>query len=176
MDRQKAIERILESEDLTDNLDDDAADWLLNWATSKVDTLLSVTAQSEQSDEKVNQLMRVMRQLNQMMADYADAAAEEMAPEIETFLAQYAETFGITRAQTAEDYQQVAADISEKQPTEAIQALIAFAQPDAAAASEAAPSASMANAPVTDTSATNAPASDDVKPADEIDDNWPLIS
>jgi hypothetical protein len=41
MDRQTASERITETENLTDGLEDDDANWLLDWGIARVDRLLA---------------------------------------------------------------------------------------------------------------------------------------
>src|SRR5262249_5634933 len=71
MDRQTAIDRITETENLTDGLEDDDANWLLDWGIAQVDGLVTGIKDEDEAGEKLNQLMSVMRTLNQIAADRA---------------------------------------------------------------------------------------------------------
>jgi hypothetical protein len=98
MDRQTAIERITETENLTDGLEDDDANWLLDWGIARVDGLLAGISDGDAAGEKLNQLMAVMRSLNQIAADRAAATPDALAADIRMFLARYQQAFGAPKA------------------------------------------------------------------------------
>ena len=94
MDRQTAIDRITETENLTDGLEDDDANWLLDWGIAHVDGLVTGIKDEDAAGEKLNQLMSVMRTLNQIAADRAAKPPDALAGDIRTFLERYQQAFG----------------------------------------------------------------------------------
>jgi hypothetical protein len=54
MDRQTAIDRITETENLTDGLEDDDANWLLDWGIARVDGLVTGIADEDAAGEKLS--------------------------------------------------------------------------------------------------------------------------
>jgi hypothetical protein len=98
MDRQTAIDRITETENLTDGLEDDDANWLLDWGIAHVDGLVTGIKDEDAAGEKLNQLMSVMRTLNQIAADRAAKPPDALAGDIRTFLERYQQTFGAPKA------------------------------------------------------------------------------
>src|SRR5690349_24926526 len=71
MDEQREIERITETENLTDGLEDHDANWLLNWGIGHVRDLIQGVKDDDAAGDKVHALMAVMRKLNQIEADRA---------------------------------------------------------------------------------------------------------
>ena len=69
MDRQLYVDRLLESENLTDNLEDKEANDLLTWGIAHIDGLINGAASADEAGEKVNRLMAVMRGLNSLAGD-----------------------------------------------------------------------------------------------------------
>jgi hypothetical protein len=100
MDRQTAIDRITETENLTDGLEDDDANWLLDWGIAQVDGLVTGIKDEDAAGEKLNQLMSVMRTLNQIAADRAAKAPDALAGDIRTFIERYQQAFGAPKAAT----------------------------------------------------------------------------
>jgi hypothetical protein len=86
MDRQTAIDRITETENLTDGLEDDDANWLLDWGIAHVDGLVTGIKDEDAAGKKLNQLMAVMRSLNQIAADRAAKPSDALAADIRAFL------------------------------------------------------------------------------------------
>ena len=64
MDRQLFIDKILESENLTDALEDEDADTLLNWGIKQVDALIEGVTDEDAAGERINDLMHMMRGLS----------------------------------------------------------------------------------------------------------------
>jgi hypothetical protein len=104
MDRQTAIDRITETENLTDGLEDDDANWLLDWGIAQVDGLVTGIKDEDAAGEKLNQLMSVMRTLNQIAADRAAKAPDALAGDIRTFLERYQQAFGAPKAAAPADH------------------------------------------------------------------------
>src|SRR6185437_11547059 len=94
MDENLAIERISETENLTDGLEDDDANWLLQWGTSRVGKLIAGIADDDAAGEKVNQLMAVMRSLNAIVADRAAETPAQLGASIQALRDQYGAAFG----------------------------------------------------------------------------------
>src|SRR5215470_12963108 len=94
MDEAQAKERMLEVENLTDALEDDDANWLLDWGTKKVGPLIQGIADDDQAGEKVNQLMSVMRSINRITGDRDAAPPDELAGDVQHLVEQYNAAFG----------------------------------------------------------------------------------
>ena len=69
MDRQLYVDRLLESENLTDHLEDDEANHLLDWGIAHIDGLINGASGADEAGDKVNRLMAVMRALNSLAGD-----------------------------------------------------------------------------------------------------------
>lgn len=79
MDKQRFIDRILETENLTDELEDSEAQWLLDWGIAALDPLLEGLEDAEIAGTKVNALMAVMRKLNHLVGRRDGRTREEIA-------------------------------------------------------------------------------------------------
>ena len=66
MNRQLFIDQILESENLTDELEDSDARWLINWGVSSLDPILSGITNEELAWDKVTALLSVIRKINRI--------------------------------------------------------------------------------------------------------------
>jgi hypothetical protein len=82
MDKKPFVERLLEVENLTDELQDRDANWLLDWGIGKLDTLLSDISDPETAGLKVNRLMAVMRKINRIAGSYAEKNSVDLADEL----------------------------------------------------------------------------------------------
>ena len=78
MDRQTFVDRLLESENLTDQLEDEAANVLLDWGVGKIDELIEGVTDHEAAGEKVNGLMHVMRGLNALAGNPTGATSQQL--------------------------------------------------------------------------------------------------
>jgi hypothetical protein len=74
MDRQSFVDRILELENLTNNLEDDDADDLFKWGIVQVDDLISKAGNDEEAGINLDQLIGVMRNINSLAGDPISAA------------------------------------------------------------------------------------------------------
>ena len=82
MDTERYIERILETENLTDALDDDDASWLLDWGIGKLDGLLQSVTDQATADRRAGALMAVMRKMNAIAGSYADKDPQSLAQDL----------------------------------------------------------------------------------------------
>lgn len=143
MDEQTAIDRITENENLTDGLEDEDADWLINWGISHVrEALAHVQGLNKPADEdaegnQLNALMAVMRKMNQIAADRNVKASDALASDVLEFVDQYAAVFGSTpkkmlEAQSmAQSLEKTTAAIHTATPRETMQHLLDLVQPAA---------------------------------------------
>jgi len=79
MDLQPFIERILEVENLTDNLEDSQAKRLLDWGIGQLPVLLADLADPIGAAEKTGDLMRVMRSINRLIPDRAALSPDDLS-------------------------------------------------------------------------------------------------
>lgn len=126
MDQQMAVDRILETENLTANLEDSDANWLLDWGIGHVPRLIGRIKDDEAAGTKVNELMAVMRKLNQIAADRAEKPTEELDKDIKELAALYSKAFGEIRKLGVDDFKQAVGEIRKKSPLETMQYLIDF--------------------------------------------------
>jgi hypothetical protein len=132
MEEQIAIERILETENLTDGLEDDDAQWLLDWGIAQVHGLIDGIEDDDLAGAKVNALMAVMRRLNQIAADREVLSVDVLSGEIRDFAKLYPKAFGkqphIAKINTA-TYTHTAEIIRNQTPLDAIQTMLALVIP-----------------------------------------------
>ncbi len=130
MDAQEAIERITETENLTDGLEDDDADWLLNWGIKLVPEVLQRAGKDKDAaGNAVNSLMAIIRSINKITSDREFMTADALTTDILALADQYAATFGTTNTLEPEALEKAAAAIHKATPHDAIQHLINLVQP-----------------------------------------------
>lgn len=78
-DPQNFIDRMLEVENLTDSLEDEDADYFLNWGIAKLKEQLEKTDDNDAAGEYTNDLMCFMRTLNQIAGNLEYIQPEELA-------------------------------------------------------------------------------------------------
>lgn len=93
MDKERFTERILETENLTDELEDADANWLLDWGVNKLDTVLQNSPDDETSGSRVNALMAVMRKINRIVGGYADKSPASLAEDLSSLRDLFATAF-----------------------------------------------------------------------------------
>ena len=87
MDKKLFVERMLETENLTDELQDPSANWLLNWGIGLLDVLLKDATDEEAAGLKVNALMAVMRKINRMVGIRLDKDPAALASDFKMLAA-----------------------------------------------------------------------------------------
>ncbi len=120
MDHQVLIDRLLESENLTDNLEDEDANTLIKWGISQVSPLTNGITDEDAAGEKVNNLMALMRQINSIAGNLSDISEDK----IQKLLEQFTQTFGKEHHVSDEERKTVAEKLSQMQPGEAVNYLL----------------------------------------------------
>lgn len=116
---ERAVERILDSENVRGMLQDEDAQWLIDWGIEQIRLLLKDVNDQDVADETTYRLMLVMRALNRFGAE------ESNTPEnVHTFVERYAAVFGQAKPLTPADEAQMARALASKSPVEAMQSLI----------------------------------------------------
>ena len=126
MDEELFTSRLLETENLTDNLEDDDANTLLDWAVGQIKGIISnpLTA-----GERVDGLMTVLRKINRLVPDLGARSPQDVAAALAE-LAQTAEgAFGWTPPAGVEDLQNLAEKLHSASTAEAVQALLDWLNP-----------------------------------------------
>src|SRR5690349_8828433 len=116
MNRQFLIDRLLEVANLTDQLQDDAADALIRWAVAQVDRMIAGTSNLEEALVKMQGLMTAMRGVNSLAGDPPNAPAESVAQ----LLAGYQAAFGTSRVVSDADRAALLKTISSMKPLDAV--------------------------------------------------------
>jgi hypothetical protein len=124
MREQDAIDRILETENLTYGLEDDDANWLLDWGIKLLPEVIGGVADDEVAGDKVNGLMAVMRKINQITADRADKDPEELSEDIHSLAGHSTRAFGIARSTNPDQELILAQQIAGLSSRETIQILL----------------------------------------------------
>jgi hypothetical protein len=119
-DPQNFIDRMLEAENLTDALEDEDADFLLNWGVTQLKEGLGKIEDHETAGEYTNNLMGFMRTLNQISEDL-----ENIRPEDLTVLAELRQkTFGTVQEQAIESYDEAATRLKGMTPRQVLEYLL----------------------------------------------------
>jgi hypothetical protein len=125
-DPQKFVDRMLEIENLTDNLEDNDANFLLNWGVDRLKKIVEPEADDESAGQRANQLHGFMRTLNQVSADLENVHQEDLAK-----LAECARgAFGTGQDLKPEDFAGKASTLKGMSQRQAIDQLIQWLSPD----------------------------------------------
>ena len=82
MDKTLFVDRILETENLTDEMEDAGANRLLDWGVSQLDDILQGAKNDKLAGDRVNALMAVMRKINRIMGSYAGQNPQDLAADL----------------------------------------------------------------------------------------------
>ena len=121
---ERAIERISETENLTDALEDDDANWLLEWGFNRLPGLIGSTPNDQEADSKLTQLMGVMRQVNYITGEREVLEEKDLEREIRVLADDYRKTFGKGRKPSPDDSRQIARELGRQPPRQAMQTLL----------------------------------------------------
>jgi len=124
LDRQTFVDRLLETENLTDQLEDDDANSLLNWGIAKIDELIEGVTDHEFAGEKINRLMHVIRGLNSLAGNPSGISTQGLVELLE----RYGQIVNGTTPVDEAEHRAVAEKISKMQPGEAIRFLTEWLQ------------------------------------------------
>jgi hypothetical protein len=124
LDRQIFVDRLLEAENLTDQLEDEDANVLLDWGIAKIDGLIEGVEDREAAGEKINSLMHVMRGLNSLAGNPSGISQQGLVE----LLNRYNQIVsGVIQVEDAE-HRSVAEQVSQMRPGEAIRFLTDWLQ------------------------------------------------
>ena len=123
MEKDIFVERMLEVENLTDELEDAQANWLLNWGISRLDGVLQGAADAEAGGDKANALMAVMRKINRMAGARRKADPETLAGDFAALSNLFSTAFGIEVAATPAECGLAAARLPKLSHQEAVEYL-----------------------------------------------------
>ena len=126
MEKDMFVERMLEIENLTDELEDDQANWLLNWGISRLDQVLQGAADAEAGGDKANALIAVMRKINRMTGARGTAGSETLADDLSALSGLFSAAFGKEYVVTAAECCLAAARLAKLSPQQAVEYLAAW--------------------------------------------------
>lgn len=126
MEKDMFVERMLEIENLTDELEDDQANWLLNWGISRLDQVLQGAADAEAGGDKANALIAVMRKINRMTGARGTAGSETLADDLSALSGLFSAAFGKEYVVTAAKCSLAAARLAKLSPQQAVEYLAAW--------------------------------------------------
>lgn len=100
-EKRLAAQVILDSEGLTDDLEDVAAKRLLDWGVAHAERL-AVEAADDDPERSVGSLRRLIKRVNNLVADRATLSDDEFAAELDDLAAMATELLGLhVQSQTA---------------------------------------------------------------------------
>jgi hypothetical protein len=124
MGKELYVERMLGVENLTDELEDPQANWLLNWGVARLDAVLKAAGgDPEAAGNKVNALMAVMRKINRMAGARQSAGAEALADDFLALNGLFTTAFGSERVVTASECQAAAGRLATLSAQQAVEYL-----------------------------------------------------
>ncbi|MBX3080396.1 MAG: hypothetical protein KF716_02110 [Anaerolineae bacterium] len=134
MDAQAAVERLLEMANLTDDLDDEAADHLIEWGANSLRALIAFEDDDQTSGDKLNKVTGLMRAARQIARQAPTSNPQALQHYIQLFLNNATELYPAQAVQRGtEVVQSLADELAGKSPTQAIQQLLAAVVPSASA-------------------------------------------
>lgn len=123
--KRLAVERLLDSEGLTDGLEDTAAKRLLDWGLAQTERLATETADDE-LERSTGGIRRLIKRVNNLIADRAMLTDDEFTAEVDDLQSLAAEKLG-ARVQSAMAVQPLLSErgrLSEKEMVERLTALL----------------------------------------------------
>lgn len=118
-DRQIFVERMLESENLTDELQDEEARWLIRWGIAQLDTILAGIEDPDISAQRASSLMHLIQSLNRMAGNPASVLPQDLADLLTT----YSEACGASRYVNEDEMAEIANKLSSMAPQEMLEFL-----------------------------------------------------
>jgi hypothetical protein len=126
MEKERFIERMLETENLTDELEDRDANWLLDWGIGMLDQALEGIAGDEAAGGKVNALMAVMRKINRITGNRENRDTQNLAADLLTLTGLFEAAFGAARPVTAAECAAAAAQLPALPSRQSLELLTAW--------------------------------------------------
>ncbi len=127
MEKATAVARITETENLTGDLTDADARWLIDWGVAHLDALVLGSPDATYADYRLTQLMAVMRALGGIGGTAAERPPALLVGDLRGFFARYALAFGQPNRVREADLAPLAARIRSLAPGAAMQTLLSTA-------------------------------------------------
>lgn len=123
----------METENLTDALDGDSANWLIDWALAQIPSLLRDVTDEATADEIIYNLMQTMRTLNGLGADAAELPAADLIESVREFSSRFGTVHKAALDLDEDRIRQTAEQIAGKPPLESLPYLVNLIKPAVAA-------------------------------------------
>ena len=120
VDLQIFIDRLLETENLTDYLEDEDADYLIQWGVVQLKKGLLHVEDSSSAGEYTTALMGFIRTLNQLIGNLMDIQPDSLA----LLKERYQAVFGSAWEPTQEEYLDTISRLEKMTPRQAIDYLL----------------------------------------------------
>jgi len=132
IDLQIFTDRMLETENLTDDLEDTEARWLLEWGLRQVPLVVAGCQQDEElAGERIGYLMNFIRRTNRLVSRKNARPIEAMANELQTLEETYRQAFMDGRSHSEQEIFAAASQLPGLSPMAALAFLTGFYSPPA---------------------------------------------
>jgi hypothetical protein len=129
MELQTVIDRLTETENLTDGLEDPEASWLLQWGYQQAKAMFAGPATEGEEAERLNALMATLQQLNRITADRQVLTAEDLAEQLDRLSQAASRAFGCAPAESAWETASLSRQLAEAPALEALRLLAGWVCP-----------------------------------------------
>jgi hypothetical protein len=129
IDSQTYKDRLLETENLTTDLEDVEADWLLQWGVAQIDLVTDGLAEEAAADEQIGVLMSFMRRASRTVARKDRRTPAELAEALNELGGIYAQLFGGCRPLSPAECEPAAIQMQQLAPLAALQFLVEWFKP-----------------------------------------------
>jgi len=126
MEKEIYVERLLETENLTDELEDQDANWLLEWGIARLDRALEGATDEETAGSRVNALMAVMRKINRVAGSRTERTPEDLAEDLTALTGLFEAAFGSARRRAPSEAEAAAARLPGLPTRQALELLIGW--------------------------------------------------
>jgi hypothetical protein len=123
-DPQLYIDRLLEAENLTGDLTDEDAAWLLDWGVQKLKGIAAETSDPDALDEKSGALMKFMRGLNRICGGLPQVDPSGLPALVDSYVV----AFGTSRPADEAAAAEAASSLPSLTPRQALEFLIEWVQ------------------------------------------------
>jgi len=123
MGKEIYVERLLETENLTDELEDQDANWLLEWGIARLDRVLQGSVDEEAAGNRVNALMAVMRKINRIAGSRADRSPEDLKADLIALNGLFEAAFGSAQLVSPGELEAAAASLPGLSTRQALELL-----------------------------------------------------
>ncbi|MFZ6026888.1 MAG: hypothetical protein ACOYYS_04155 [Chloroflexota bacterium] len=129
MNTQTYKERLLENENLTADLEDPEADWLLQWGVSQIPIVTDGVTDEAFAGEKISALATFIRRTGRTVVRRNRRTPEELADALRELGNFYARAFGACRLLSPDDYLRAAIRLQALSTLEGLQTIVQWFTP-----------------------------------------------